>query len=106
MCCIIAGRGVSGVMPTASLLCLKYAEGPNGPLSAASRGYQYAIRRGARIINNSWKAIGPTAEGLFLRGSDDFAAQTLLFTPILQRVQAAGVINIWSAGELLVKEHL
>jgi subtilisin family serine protease len=56
------GRGVSGVSQKVSLMAVKFLNGSgSGSTSAAIKAIDYAISRGAKVLNNSWggKASGP-----------------------------------------------
>ncbi|HEY8280062.1 MAG TPA: S8 family peptidase [Bdellovibrionota bacterium] len=53
------GRGVSGVSPRVSIMAVKFlAANGVGDTGAAIRGIDYAISRGAKVLNNSWGGRG------------------------------------------------
>lgn len=96
-----SGIGVTGIMQEASLMCLKIL-GEGGTDSSNIDAYHYAIRKKARVINNSWGSNPdepPTPDsGLFQRGAGDFEAKKNLYGPVSREVQRAGIINVWAAG--------
>lgn len=95
-------------------MCLKAIAGttepgPNpalGPVDATVRAWHYALRRGVRIINNSWSSLNPLPDNLlndlFDRTSDAYQGQINQFERPLLRLQQAGVLMVWAAGELLL----
>lgn len=98
-----AGIGVTGLMQEATVLCLRRG-GEASSADLARRAYQYALRRGARVINNSWRIPGPLTasgdqNGVHTRGSSETEGFVRTFAPVLRRLQAAGVINVWAAGK-------
>lgn len=56
------GTGMYGVAPLATLLPIKVFSGETASSSAINRGIDYAVSRGARVINLSLGAPGPTGE--------------------------------------------
>ncbi len=56
------GSGMYGVAPMATLLPIKVFSGETASSTAINRGIDYAVSRGARVINLSLGAPGPTGE--------------------------------------------
>jgi hypothetical protein len=56
------GAGMFGVAPRATLLPVKVFSGETAASSAINRGIDYAVSRGARVINLSLGAPGPTGD--------------------------------------------
>ncbi len=53
------GRGVSGVSQRVSIMAVKFlGSNGSGDTAAAIRGIDYAISRGAKVLNNSWGGRG------------------------------------------------
>jgi serine protease len=77
------GIGISGHAPLVKIMPLKFL-GSNGAgyKSDAIRGIDYAIRHGAKIINNSW-------------GSGERSAA---LSEAISRAQAAGILFVAAAG--------
>ncbi len=77
------GVGVSGVAPRVSIAALKFLDGEgHGATSNAIRALQFAVRIGARVINNSWG--GPDG-GRALKDA-------------IERTQQAGALFVVAAG--------
>lgn len=78
------GLGISGHAPRVTLLPVKFiGKSGSGFTSDAIRGIDYAIAKGARIINNSW-------------GSSSAGSRAL--SDAIGRARAAGVLFIAAAG--------
>ena len=77
------GVGIAGHSPRVKLMALKFL-GSNGSgfKSDAIRGIDYAIRHGAKIINNSW-------------GSSE---RSQALSDAIERARAAGVLFVAAAG--------
>jgi subtilisin family serine protease len=78
------GKGIAGVCWDVKLMALKFMEGSSGNTEGAVRCIEYAVAKGAKILNNSWG----TSAGSFdpgIKASIDAAGQ-------------AGVLCIFSAG--------
>ncbi len=56
------GVGMYGVAPMATILPVKIFKGETAPSSAINRGIDYAVSRGARVINLSLGAPSPTGD--------------------------------------------
>lgn len=48
------GKGISGVCWDVKLMALKFMEGSSGSTEGAVRCIEYAVAKGAKILNNSW----------------------------------------------------
>ena len=56
------GTGMYGVAPAANLLMVKVFNGSTASSSAINRGLDYAVSRGARVVNMSLGANSPTGD--------------------------------------------
>lgn len=78
------GRGVSGVSPRVSIMAIKFLRSTgSGDTAAAIRGIDYALSRGAKILNNSWGG----------RGGPNTALRDAIY-----RSSRAGALFVASAG--------
>ena len=77
------GKGTTGIAWKTRLMALQFMDANgNGTTSGAIRAMDYAVKNGAKIINNSWGAAG----------GDPFLAAAF------ERARAAGVIVVNAAG--------
>jgi subtilisin family serine protease/subtilisin-like proprotein convertase family protein len=77
------GVGVAGVEWSASLMPLKFLDGQgNGNLPAYLDALSYAIKHGARVLNNSWAGFGDSS----------------VLKDAIAAAQAQGAIFVFSAG--------
>ena len=77
------GAGVSGVNGRAKIMALRFMDADgNGFTSDAVRAIDYAIRNGAKILNNSWGGMTPDPT----------------LAAAIERARAAGVIVVVAAG--------
>ena len=75
--------GVAGVAPQAKIMAMRFL-GPTGSGSTSSgiKAIDYAVAKGAKVINNSWGGGG----------------SSLALSAAIDRAQAAGVLVVASAG--------
>ncbi|WP_305807719.1 S8 family serine peptidase, partial [Staphylococcus epidermidis] len=78
------GVGVSGVSQRVSIMAVKFlGSSGSGDTAAAIRGIDYALSRGAKVLNNSWGGKGGTNAAL---------------RDAVQRSADAGALFVASAG--------
>jgi subtilisin family serine protease len=90
------GIGVTGIGWNVQLMALKFL-GPdgNGPLSGAIEAIDYAIKNGAKILNNSWTFTYPGLTGL-PTGPSEEPVQSL--RDAIRKADEAGAIFVAAAG--------
>ena len=77
------GVGVTGIAQRAQIMVLRFMDAAgNGYTSDAVRAIDYAIRHGAKILNNSWGGASPDPA----------------LAAAIERARAAGVIVVIAAG--------
>jgi subtilisin family serine protease len=76
-------RGVTGVMWTASIMSLRFLDATgSGNTADAISAINYAVRNGAKVLNNSWGGGGPSQ----------------LLKQAIQRSNSAGTVFVAAAG--------
>lgn len=90
------GVGITGMNWNARLMALKFMRTDGaGPLSAAMACIDYAVKMGAKVINNSWSFTYPGLTSLPASPSSE-PVQSLRFT--IQKADQAGVVFVAAAG--------
>jgi subtilisin family serine protease len=84
------GIGISGVAPRVSLMILKVLHSEaGGTLADVIRAYEYAVKNGAKILNNSWALTADVSEE---RG------RLLPMREAIHRAGQAGALSVFASG--------